>query len=172
MRQLRASPAFTASSTARALRVGSVPGSPRQTGHTWVLGSAPNAVEQPQNTFDAVLSSAWISRPMTVSYFPVVSLATSTATGGHLLAEAPPGGAGGLFVGVCHLQQGGLVIGAADELHAQGQPFRAQPARHRQRGQPRQARGHSTDVGRVVMLTAVRGAAPRERGPRTGGHQQ
>ena len=54
-----------ADSTAVPLTTGSEPGSPRHTGHTWVLGSAPNVVEQPQNIFDAVLSSMWTSRPIT-----------------------------------------------------------------------------------------------------------
>ena len=44
-----------------------VPGRPRQTGHTLVLGSAPVFVLQEQNIFDLVFSSAWTSRPMTVS---------------------------------------------------------------------------------------------------------
>jgi hypothetical protein len=48
--------------------VGNAPGSPRQTGQTWVLGSAPSyAVEQPQNIFDAVRSWQWTSMPMTAS---------------------------------------------------------------------------------------------------------
>src|SRR5215213_4944693 len=48
---------------------GSAPGRPRQTGQTWVFGAAPSyAVEQPQNIFDAVLSWAWTSIPMTGSY--------------------------------------------------------------------------------------------------------
>ena len=42
---------------------GSDPGSPRQTGHTWLLGSAPNVVEQPQNILVAVPSSMCVSRP-------------------------------------------------------------------------------------------------------------
>jgi hypothetical protein len=40
---------------------------PRQTGHVWVLGRAPNVVGQPQNIFERVESWAWTSRPMTVS---------------------------------------------------------------------------------------------------------
>jgi hypothetical protein len=48
---------------------GSAPGSPRQTGHTWVFGGAPSyAVEQAQNIFDAVRSWQWTSIPMTASY--------------------------------------------------------------------------------------------------------
>src|SRR6185369_6409444 len=37
------------------------------TGHTCVLGGAPNAVLQPQKILDAVRSCAWISRPITAS---------------------------------------------------------------------------------------------------------
>ena len=54
-------------SMAAALATGSEPGRPRQTGQVWVLGSAPKVVEQPQNIFDAVPSSTWVSRPMTGS---------------------------------------------------------------------------------------------------------
>jgi hypothetical protein len=54
-------------SIAAALATGSEPGRPRQTGHVWVLGSAPNVVEQPQNILDAVPSSTCVSRPMTGS---------------------------------------------------------------------------------------------------------
>ena len=46
---------------------GSVPGMPRQTGQTFVLGSPPNSVEQPQNAFVAVSIWACTSSPMTGS---------------------------------------------------------------------------------------------------------
>src|SRR3977135_3134043 len=65
--QPSASAARIRGSTAVRFRTGSAPGSPRQTAHTCVLGSAPNAVLQPQKIFDAVRSCAWISRPMTGS---------------------------------------------------------------------------------------------------------
>ena len=55
-------------SIAAAFATGSDPGSPRQTGHTWVFGSAPNAVRQPQNIFVLVPSSTWVSNPITGSY--------------------------------------------------------------------------------------------------------
>jgi hypothetical protein len=54
-------------SMAASLATGSEPGRPRHTGHVWVLGSAPNVVEQPQNIFEAVPSSTWVSRPITGS---------------------------------------------------------------------------------------------------------
>ena len=43
------------------------PGSPRHTGQTCVLGSAPNSLGQPQNSLVAVDSSQCTSRPMTAS---------------------------------------------------------------------------------------------------------
>ena len=65
--QPSASAARAARSTARRFRTGSAPGSPRQTGQTWVFGAAPNAALQPQKIFDAVRSWAWISSPITGS---------------------------------------------------------------------------------------------------------
>ena len=54
-----------ADSTAVRLTTGSEPGSPRHTGQTWVFGSAPKVVAQPQNILETVLSSMWTSRPIT-----------------------------------------------------------------------------------------------------------
>ncbi len=56
-----------ADSTATAFTAGSAPGSPRHTGHTWVLGAAPNSVGQPQNIFVTVPSSTCTSSPSTGS---------------------------------------------------------------------------------------------------------
>ena len=58
-----------ASSMAFLLVTGRTPGWPVQTGQILVLGVAPNLVEQPQNILLSVKSWAWISRPITVSYF-------------------------------------------------------------------------------------------------------
>ena len=66
MLQLRARPALIAYATAWRFSTGSFPGSPRQTGHTCVLGVPPNAVLQPHQTFASVSSSAWISSPITI----------------------------------------------------------------------------------------------------------
>ncbi len=52
---------------ALAFTTGSEPGSPRQTGQVWVLGSAPNSVEQPQNILETVFSSTCTSSPSTGS---------------------------------------------------------------------------------------------------------
>src|SRR3954469_13263337 len=41
---------------------------PRQTGQTFVLGGAPNALAQPHHIFDFVLSWTCVSSPMTASY--------------------------------------------------------------------------------------------------------
>src|SRR6266566_1549567 len=88
-------------STAAALATGREPGRPRQTGQTWVLGSAPNAVGQPQNIFDAVSSSTCVSSPMTGSYRATTSSMDSTdstaegvgavAAGAFTMSPAPGG---------------------------------------------------------------------------------
>jgi hypothetical protein len=52
-----------ADSTAVRLTTGSDPGRPRQIGQTWVLGSAPNSVGQPQNILLLVDSSTCTSSP-------------------------------------------------------------------------------------------------------------
>ena len=49
------------------LGTGSAPGSPRQTGHTLVLGAASKRAGHPQNIFDSVDNSTWVSRPITAS---------------------------------------------------------------------------------------------------------
>ena len=65
--QFSARPILIVNSIAAALVTGSEPGRPRQTGQTWVLGSAPNVVGQPQNILDVVPSSTCVSRPITGS---------------------------------------------------------------------------------------------------------
>ena len=58
-----------ASSIALRFGTGSAPGKPRQTGQTSVFGGAPNhRAWHPQNIFDSVRSSTWVSIPMTSSY--------------------------------------------------------------------------------------------------------
>src|SRR5918994_3164715 len=68
MSQPSARPSLIVHSIARRLGTGSEPGWPRQTGHVWVFGSAPNPDSQRQNIFVRVLSWTWISRPMTGSH--------------------------------------------------------------------------------------------------------
>ena len=67
MEQFSARPMRIADSIALALATGSEPGSPMHTGHTCVLGSAPNSVGHPQNILVAVPSSTCTSRPITGS---------------------------------------------------------------------------------------------------------
>src|SRR5699024_3012851 len=67
MEHPRARPILIAHSTACPLTTGNAPGRPMHTGHTWLLGSAPNAVGQPQNILVAVCSSTCTSMPMTGS---------------------------------------------------------------------------------------------------------
>ena len=67
MVQFRARPMRIAYSIAVRLVTGSDPGRPRHTGHTWLFGSAPNVVGQPQNILVLVPSSTCVSRPITGS---------------------------------------------------------------------------------------------------------
>ena len=62
-----------ADSTATWLSTGSEPGSPRHTAHTWVLGSLPKLLAQPQNILVFVDSSTCTSRPSTGSYLAMTS---------------------------------------------------------------------------------------------------
>ena len=64
-----ASPKRMARSTAPRFTTGSTPGSAISTALACVLGGAPNAVDAPENIFDAVESCAWVSSPMTISQF-------------------------------------------------------------------------------------------------------
>src|SRR5690348_1242031 len=69
-----------ASSTACRLRTGRAPGSPRQTGHTFVLGGAPKLVGQPQKILVRVASWTCTSRPITGSYRAIASGLTAVVT--------------------------------------------------------------------------------------------
>src|SRR6266581_1402679 len=62
-----------ANSTACRLSTGSAPGSPRQTGQTFVLGGAPKLVGQPQKIFVRVASWTCTSKPITGSYRAIAS---------------------------------------------------------------------------------------------------
>src|SRR3954452_5442481 len=79
-----------AASMAASLRTGSAPGRPRQTGHTWVLGSAPNSVGQPQNILVAVLSSTCTSRPSTGSKAATASSYGRTVSVTVVVTGTPP----------------------------------------------------------------------------------
>ena len=65
--QFSARPILIVYSIAVRFTTGSDPGRPRQTGHTWVFGSAPKTVVQPQNILVLVPSSTCVSSPMTGS---------------------------------------------------------------------------------------------------------
>ena len=65
--QFSARPILIVYSIAVRLITGSEPGRPRQTGQTWVFGSAPKPVGQPQNILVLVPSSTCVSSPMTGS---------------------------------------------------------------------------------------------------------
>ena len=56
-----------ASSTACSLRTGNAAGQPDTVGQMFSLGSSPNALRQPQNSFVSVSSSLCTSSPITVS---------------------------------------------------------------------------------------------------------
>ncbi len=61
----------TACSTQRQLMTGSMPGMAASTNETWVLGSAPNAVDAPENSLAFEMAWAWTSRPMMTSHGPL-----------------------------------------------------------------------------------------------------
>src|ERR1700686_3725435 len=50
---------------------GSMPGIAASTIETWLLGSPPNSVEAPENSFDFEVTWAWTSSPITISQSPV-----------------------------------------------------------------------------------------------------
>src|SRR5579859_3309687 len=51
-----------------------MPGIAASTSDTWLLGSPPNSVEAPENSFDFEVTWAWTSMPITTSQSPVVPL--------------------------------------------------------------------------------------------------
>src|SRR6185369_10435629 len=112
MEQLVDRPALMANSTTFLFNTGSAPGSPRQTGQVWELGSEPKAVEQPQKILESVLSWTWTSRPMTGWNFMEISpeYVRLPLLGGHAgsplqrrLFQMP---VGGLLKGVGRTQDG------------------------------------------------------------------
>src|SRR3981189_3343818 len=48
-----------------------MPGIAASTSETWLLGSPPNSVEAPENSFEFEVSWAWTSMPITTSQSPV-----------------------------------------------------------------------------------------------------
>ena len=64
------SPVRTACSTQNSLMTGSIPGIAASTKLTLLLGSAPNAVEAPENSLAFEATCAWTSSPITSSQSP------------------------------------------------------------------------------------------------------
>src|SRR5882672_798781 len=51
-----------------------MPGIAASTSETWLLGSPPNSVEAPENSFEFEVTWAWTSSPITISQSPVAPL--------------------------------------------------------------------------------------------------
>src|SRR6266513_3427513 len=77
--QFSAMAANTANSTALRFSTGKAPGSPRQTGQTFVLGGSPNRVEHEQKIFVTVRSCTCTSSPLTGSYLARAAIDDSAA---------------------------------------------------------------------------------------------
>src|SRR5262249_18438281 len=71
----------TACLTHSSLITGSMPGIAASTNDTCELGSPPNAVEAPENSFDREVTWAWTSMPTTTSQSPVAPLSSFEAFG-------------------------------------------------------------------------------------------
>ena len=61
----------TACAMHSALITGSMPGIAASTSETWLLGSAPNSVAAPENSFEREATCACTSRPTMTSHSPV-----------------------------------------------------------------------------------------------------
>src|SRR5213082_422882 len=123
--QPKALPALMAISTAPRFNAGSAPGSPRQTAHTCVLAAAPNCVEQPQKIFERVRSWAWTSRPITGS---------KSAIGISAALQHRRQGALGGFRRSGETQERLFLERLANQLQADGELLRIEPAGHRDPG--------------------------------------
>src|ERR1700747_2195745 len=95
MVQFRARPIRIVYSIAARFTTGSEPGRPRQTGQTWVLGSAPEVVVQAQNILVLVLSSTWVSSPITGSYRSIASANGTSVSMAIFIAPSRRRAAGG-----------------------------------------------------------------------------
>src|SRR5882757_8733304 len=63
-----------------------MPGIAASTSETWELGSPPNAVAAPENSFAFEVTWAWISRPITTSQSPVEPLISFDGAAGAFMA--------------------------------------------------------------------------------------
>src|SRR5262249_13040716 len=88
MRALSPSPVRTACLMHSSLMTGSMPGMAASTSETCELGSPPNAVAAPENSFDCEVTWAWISMPMTTSQSPLAPLMSLDCISAALL-DAP-----------------------------------------------------------------------------------
>src|SRR5690348_12803119 len=127
MRPPTARPKRIARSTAPRFSTGSVPGSARSTALACVFGAAPNAVDAPEKIFDAVVSCAWVSRPMTISQV-IVEVGSNALVESRRDARMP---VGRLLIGVRGGEHARLVPVVADELQSHRQVARAEAARNR-----------------------------------------
>src|SRR5262249_3169487 len=74
IRALSPRPVRTACLMHSSLITGSIPGMAASTSDTCELGSPPNAVEAPENSFALEVTCAWTSMPITTSQSPVAPL--------------------------------------------------------------------------------------------------
>ena len=65
---LRPMPVLIACFIQNSFITGSIPGNAASTKLTWVLGSAPNLVDDVENNFDSEVTCACTSNPITTSY--------------------------------------------------------------------------------------------------------
>src|SRR5690348_8054764 len=114
-----------ARSTAPLFNTGSVPGSARSTALACELGDAPKFVDAPEKIFDAVVSCACVSNPMTTSQF----IGARGKEQGARSCETPGRSQmpiRRLLVGVGHAQHQRLAPVVADELQSHGPSPRAE----------------------------------------------
>ena len=129
IRQPVANPRAMAYSATFLFNTGRLPGMPVQTGQVWVLGSAPNFVEQPQKIFVLVESSMCTSKPMTVSYCFAAILHTCLSLVCGLLSrhrEISPQ----RFISLSHRKQRLFAKSVSDKLYTNRQTIFIQTAWH------------------------------------------
>src|SRR5699024_11936321 len=96
---------------------------PEQISQTCVLGSLPNAVEQPQKILVLVASSVWTSSPITISHSIVLA---SLFRFRRLLVEV-----GHRLICFRRREDFRFAERLADKLHADGKPLAVNPAGNR-----------------------------------------
>ena len=144
----------TACSTHFSLITGSMPGMPASMKETWLLGSAPNSVEAPENSLDLDRTWAWTSMPITTSQSPVWPLMQLVEVAGAFmpLSTSWPGlwlKSAAVFDRQAGAQHGAFVEGLADQLQAQRQAVLGQTGGHRKPRQARQVHRHGENVVQI-----------------------